>query len=245
MNNNYICVFDFETGGINVKRGPDNKEAEPLQIGALILDPRRLTIVDEYESLMAPLRPDLVNPVALEVNHLTLDQVKAARHPRIVWKEFVRWVKQYQKKASPWDYPIAAGYNIRTFDSHIVQNLCVDYGPASDNKDTGEKEQDVFHRLYSIDLMDYVWLLMENSNCLTPFTEKQTKHDIKLTTIAKWMGIAFNDAHTALGDVRVTAAIIARLLRLNRSLLGDGIDSGRTKFHNAFGGQTAKEYLTP
>ncbi len=245
MNNNHICVFDFETGGVNVQRGASKDEAEPLQIGALILDPRKLTIVDEYESLMCPLRPDKVHPRALEVNHLTLEQVKAARHPKVVWQEFTRWVKQYQKKESFYEYPIPAGYNIRNFDSYIIKNLCDDYGPSTVNKENGLSEQSLFHRLYSIDLMDYVWILMENSNCLTPFTDQQSKHDIKLTTIARWMGIDFNDAHTALGDVRVTAAIIARLLKLNRSLLGNGIDTGRTTFHNSFNGATAKQYLTP
>lgn len=238
-NNNHICVFDFETGGLAVKRA-ENWD-EPLQIGAVMIDPNKLKVVDSFESLMQPLRPELVNAKALEVNGLTLEQVKAAPHPKIVWGDFTRWVKQYQKKDSPFNYPIPAGYNIDGFDMAIVQKLCEQWGPVNVDKNNDIKVQAVFHTMYKIDLMNDIWNLMENSNCLGPFSSTG-RHDLKLTTLANWFGIKFDDAHTALGDVYVTAAIIVRLLKLFRSLVGDG-QNGRAKFYNAFGGITAKEYL--
>lgn len=238
-NANHICVFDFETGGLPVKKAIG--WAEPIQVGAVMLEPKKLKVVGHFESLMQPLRPDDLHPKALEVNHLTKEQVIAAPHPKMVWADFVRWKKQYQKKDTVYNHPVPAGYNILSFDMHIVDKLCKQWGPTSKDKENDVENQAVFSQLYSIDLMHDVWRLMEGSECLTEFSNSG-KHDIKLTTLAKWMGLEFTDAHTALGDVYVTAAIIVRLLKMNRSLVGDG-KAGRVKFHNAFGGITAKQYL--
>lgn len=240
-NSNHICVYDFETGGTKVQKVGDNPVAEPLQIGALMLHPHTLRVVDTFEAIIKPLRPELVEEDALKVNNLTMEQVMEGVHPKIIWKDFVSWVKQYQTKDTPFNYPIPAGYNIDTFDKYIVDNLCEDYGPTSVDKFNGVKQQAVFHRLYKFDLMMEIWQLMENTMCLADYSESG-RHDIKLTTLARYFDINFSDAHTALGDVYVTAAIIVRILKLKRSLIGNGFN-GKTKFNKAFGGITAKEYL--
>ncbi len=239
MNSNHICVFDFETGGLPVKKEKD--WAEPIQIGAVMIEPKNLRIVSQFESLIQPLRPDNLHPKALEVNNLTKEQVKKGPHPQVLWADFIRWKKQFQKTDSVYNRPIPAGYNIITFDMPIVDRLCKQWGPTTKDKENDIEFQGVFNQIYSIDLMHDVWRLMEGSECLTEFSSSG-KHDLKLTTLAKWMGLEFTDAHTALGDVYVTAAIIVRLLKMNRSLVGDG-KAGRVKFHNAFGGITAKQYL--
>lgn len=238
-NANHICVFDFETGGLPVKKEKD--WAEPIQLGAVMIEPKSLRMVSEFESLIQPLRPDNLHPKALEVNHLTKEQVMKGPHPQVLWADFIRWKKQFQKTDSVYNRPIAAGYNIITFDMPIVDRLCKQWGPTTKDKENDIEFQGVFNQIYSIDLMHNIWQLAEGSDFLQEFSSTG-KNDIKLTTICSWMGLKFNDAHTALGDVKASAAVIIRLLKMNRSLVGDG-KAGRVKFYNAFNGMTAQEYL--
>lgn len=241
MNNNHIIVFDFETGGTNTQESKGKPPCEILQIGAVALHPTKLTVLDKFESLLKPLRPELVEDGALKVNGLTREQIENAPNQKIVWQDFTRWVKQFQKNNSSFSFPIAAGYNIRNFDMPLVRNMCKLYGPMVFDKFAGVEHQAIFSSMYSIDLIDTMWMLMENSECLAAHSETG-KHNLKLTTVAKFMGLNFSDAHTALGDVYVCAAIISKILKLNRSLLGDG-ENGRVKFQNAFGGKTARDYF--
>ena len=118
-------------------------------------------------------------------------------------------------KGTPWFNPIAAGYNINNFDLPIVQRMCNEYGPVE--KKTGR--QNVFHPIYKIDLMDTVWMWMENNPDV---------RSISMDSMRDLMNINKDNAHDALQDCLDTANILVKFMKLHRSL------SPKVKFEKAF-----------
>jgi exonuclease I len=113
------------------------------------------------------------------------------------------------------------GYNSDGFDYHIVHRLCCsapyNYGPV-DDKSLRNK---LFHPIHYVDVMKYVWAWTENNVDIT---------SISLDTVREWMGISKVGAHEALKDVRDTAEIFIKFMKLHRNY------AGKVKFANAFGG---------
>ena len=223
MNYNNICVFDFETGG------RDPKSCEILQIGACIIDKWNLEIVDEFNSLCKPEDMDSIEDEALEVNGIKRKDLKKAIDVKIVWGQFVDWVNKYNKSKGPLNTflaPVPAGYNIIGYDLPIVNRYCKKYGPW----DKKRKEQKLFNQINKLDLMDHMWFWTENNSDIK---------SLKLTTVCEWMGFSkaeIENAHDALQDVKNTAKIIIRLMRMARSLTSADEDSQpRLQMKNAFG----------
>ena len=81
--------------------------------------------------------------------------------------------------------------------------------------------------------MDHMWFWTENN---------EEVKSLKLTSICEWMGFSkeeIENAHDALQDVKNTAKIIVRLLRMQRSLTSAGEHGQpRLKMKNAFGHST-------
>ena len=67
MNKNKICVFDFETDG------RDPTKISPVQLAAVIVDPRKLEIVKggQFSSFMRP--EDIDDPDYFERNRATIE----------------------------------------------------------------------------------------------------------------------------------------------------------------------------
>ena len=232
MNYNDICILDFESAGRNVYDTEEKLGCEPTQLSALILNPRTLKIKSVFNANMRPLRPDDIEQEALDVTKKTKEEVLSYRHPKEVWEDFTKFIKNSLYEDKPFNYPILAGYNIDSFDAIIINRLCNTYGPTRKDKFSGQTVQGLFNTFVTIDLMKIIWLLMENSNCLKQFSE-QNKHDIKQTTVARWMGLKTDMAHDALYDVKLCATMLVKFIKMNRTLLGDGLTTGRAKFHNS------------
>jgi len=223
MNYNNICVFDFETGG------KDPSKCEILQIGACIIDKWNLEVVDEFNSLCKPEDLDAVEDEALEVNGLKRKDLKKAIDVKIVWGQFVDWVNKYNKSKGPLNTflaPVPAGYNIVGYDLPIVNRYCKKYGPW----DKKRKDQKLFNQINKLDLMDHMWFWTENNSDIK---------SLKLTAVCEWMGFSkaeIENAHDALQDVKNTAKIIIRLMRMARSLTtSDEHNQPRLQMKNAFG----------
>jgi DNA polymerase III epsilon subunit-like protein len=133
------------------------------------------------------------------------------------WKMFVNYLDKYHSrssKKSQFSAPIAAGYNINRFDLHIVDRLSNKYGNL--NK---EQRTNLFYPRDVIDAMNLVFYWFEHNNELKSYT---------LDSLREYFGISKDGGHDALKDVKDTAAIIIRFLKLHRSL------GQKVKFKNSF-----------
>ena len=208
MNYRDIIVFDFETGS----RNPD--KTQPIQIAAVAIHGRNLTPQPDgyFESLIRPVLDDDeaismgLDPIedeALAVNGKTREEIAKAPSERTVWKKFTNFVNRYNFKNKPFYAPIAAGYNIVGFDMPIVQRMCELYGPI--DKKTGK--QTLFNKIHRIDVMDTVWMWMENNADVK---------SLSMDSMRDLFGISKENAHDALQDVKDTAHLMIRFMKLHR-----------------------------
>jgi len=226
INYNKICVFDFETDG------SDPTVCSPVQIAAVMIDPIHLEIIDGSE-FNINFKPEVLeNNDSYKYETDILDfhsKVKACSQDEILkswyqypkqdhaWKLFVNYLDKYHtrsSKKSQFSAPIAAGYNIYRFDLPIVDRLSKKYGNV--NK---ENRTDIFFPRDVVDAMNLVFYWFEHNNDLKSYT---------LDTLRDYFGIDKDGAHDAIKDVKDTAEIIIRFMKLHRNL------GQKIKFKNAF-----------
>jgi DNA polymerase III epsilon subunit-like protein len=199
MNDKHIIVFDFETGSKH------KESCEITQIAAAVIHPRRLEIVDEFNSEVRPLFPDKLEEEALNITRKTKEKLALAPHPSEVWSGFKSFCDRYNTTKRPFTAPIAAGYNIIGFDFPILQRYAKEYKTV----DAKTGVQNLFSSFICYDLMQTVFWWVENDSSLD---------NIKLSTIAGWLGIDASQAHDALADVKMTAEIIIKFMKMYRYL---------------------------
>ena len=207
MNYNDICVFDFETGS----RNPNT--TQPIQIAAVMIHGRKLTVQPNgyFESLIKPLKDedaiaagvDPLEDEALAINKKTKSELSKAPHPKTVWHRFNKYIEKFNFKKSSWTAPIAAGHNIENFDMIIAERLCKEYGPLDKKRNV----QGLFHPIHRMDLMRNVFMWTENNPDI---------RSVSMDSIRDWMGIPKDNAHDALQDVKDTATVLIKFLKLYR-----------------------------
>lgn len=226
INYNKICVFDFETDG------SDPEACSPVQLAAVIVDPINLEIIpnSEFNIFFKPevlennseykYTTDILDFHA-KVKGCSKDDIFSQwlKYPRQEhsWKMFVDYLDKYHtrnSKKSQFSAPIAAGYNIFRFDLKIIDRLSVKY--KNTNK---ENRSELFFPRDTVDLMNLVFYWFENNNDIKNYT---------LDTIRDYFGINKEGSHDALKDVKDTANIMIRFLKLHRNL------SKKIKFKGAF-----------
>ena len=220
MNYKDIIVFDFETGSRNPHK------TQPVQIAAVAIHGRKLTIQPggDFESLIRPELDDEkaiemgVDPIedeALAVNGKTREELAKAPSAKTVWKKFANFVNKYNWKKTPYFAPIPAGYNIIGFDLPIVQRLCEQHGPV--DKKTGK--QTLFNKIHKIDMLDTVWMWMENNPDIK---------SLSMDSMRDLLGMSKENAHDAMQDVKDTANLMIAFMKLHRRI------APKVKFEKAF-----------
>ena len=231
-NTQKICVFDLETDGSN----PD--VCSPVQIAAVIVDPVRLEIIkdSEFNISLKPSaleeKPDYayedsdVLDFHAKVRGSTKDSIlndwKAFQKQEQGWKMFVSYLDMYHtrsEKKSCFTAPIAAGYNINRFDLRIIDNLSKKYKNL--NK---EGRSSLFYPRDVIDLMNVVFYWFEGNSELKNYT---------LDNLRDYLGLSKEGAHDALKDVRDTAELLIRFMKLFRNT------AKKVKFKGAFADSNA------
>lgn len=220
LNNRDIIVFDFETGSRNPYK------TQPTQIAAVVIHGKSLNIktngvfnsemkpiLDDEEAIAAGLDP--VEDEALDITRKTRKALAKAPTPKYVWRKFAKFCGMHNWKGTSWFNPIPAGYNINNFDMPIVERMCQEYGPV----DKKSNKQDIFHKIYKIDLMDTVYMWMEN---------QPKVNSISMDSMRDMMGMSKENAHDALQDVYDTAEILIKFMKLHREI------SPKVKFEKAF-----------
>ena len=207
MNRDIIC-FDFETGG------RDANTCQPTQIAAIALDGRNLKLkgtfnseiraeVDDEKAIAAGLGP--IEEGALKVTGKTRAQIAKAPQLKTVWKKFTAFVDKYNWKGTPFFAPIPAGFNIIGYDMKIINRLCKEFGPW----DAKRGEQQLFSKVYKIDVMDNVWMWTEGDPSIK---------SISMDSLRERMGLSSENAHDALQDVKDTANIMIKFMKTHRAV---------------------------
>lgn len=225
MNFRDFIVYDFETTSANPYT------TQPVQIAAVAIHGRKLEIKtgSEFQSLIKPvfdknkckkLGLDPLEDGAVAVHGKTQEILADAPTIESVWKNFTDYVNQFNFKGGNWGAPVAVGYNIKNFDSIIVDRLCTKepykFGPI-DNK---RGEQDIFNRIHSIDLLDFMFALFENNKDVNSLSADNL--------VRGYMGYSQGKAHDAMSDVIMTAELFCRTMKMLRTT------ASRKNFKNAF-----------
>ena len=136
---------------------------------------------------------------------------------KVSWKMFVDYLDKYHTrstKKSQFSAPIAAGYNIYRFDLHLIDRL------SRKNKNTNkEGNSNIFFPRDVIDMINLVFYWFNHNNELKSY---------KLDTLRDYFGITKDGAHDAIKDVKDTADILIRFMKLHRNL------AEKIKFKGAF-----------
>lgn len=226
INYNKICVFDFETDG------SDPKCCSPVQLAAIIVDPIKLEIIPNSE-FNINFKPEVMEEdndyqyttdildFHSKVRGCSKEEIYKSwqKYPKqeVSWKMFISYLDKYHtrtSKKSQFSAPIAAGYNINRFDLPIINRLSIKYDNL--NKDGNS---DIFYPRDIIDGMNLIFYWFENSNELKNYT---------LDNLRDYFGIDKTGAHDALKDVKDTANIIIRFMKLHRNLYN------KIKFKDSF-----------
>lgn len=216
-----IIVFDFETGGANPYT------CQPTQIAAIAIHARKLEvqpggifnseirpIIDDEKAIEAGVAP--LEDKALEITRKTREELAKAPPPKIVWNKFTEFCNQFNFKKTSFTAPIPAGYNINGYDMPIVQRMCEQYGPV----DAKNGSQKIFNPIFKIDLMDHIYCWFENNQDVKGYS---------MDYLRDYFGLSKDNNHDALQDVKDTANILIKFLRLQRNLLK------KITFEKAFG----------
>ena len=233
MNNNKICVFDFETDG------SDPSVCSPVQLSAVMIDTQRLEIIkdSEFNAYFKPERLEQAGQSATSEIYKDSDilewhgKVKGVDKEEIFkqwmdypeqkhsWQQFVSYLDNYhnvygKRTRSQFSAPIASGYNIIRFDMKIINRLSSKY-----NNLNKENITNLFHPRDQVDIMNVAWLWLENLSEIK---------SLALDNLRDYLGIDKTNAHDAVKDVKDCAQILMRFLRLHRNL------SNKVKFKGSF-----------
>lgn len=210
MNYRDYIILDFET----TSKYPTT--TQPVQLAAVVVHGRKLEIKpdSEFSSLIKPifdeeeckkLNLDPLDPGAVAVHGKTEAILADAPNLKSVWSNFCDYVSEHNFHKKSWSAPIMAGYNIRNFDSLIIDRICNEepwkYGPY----DEKFKCQGLFQPIHAIDLLDFMFAMFENDKSVNSLSADNL--------IRGHFGYAKGEAHDALSDVIMTAELFCRTMK--------------------------------
>ncbi len=161
-------------------------------------------IIDDEKAIAAGVGP--LEEKALEITRKTRKGLAKAPLPKGVWKKFAQFCDKYNFKKTSYWAPIAAGYNINGYDMPIVERMCQQYGPLDEKKNC----QKIFNPIFTIDVMQHIYCWFENNQDVKGYS---------MDYMRDYFGMSKDNAHDALQDVKDTANLMIKFLKLQRSLL--------------------------
>lgn len=182
----YLCIFDFETGGLD----PDLHE--PIEFACLLAQPDTFAVVDQFHTRIRPTAPERLEAKALDVNrppgmspeeHLQL--LEASPTPWDAYNALLAWVTPYW--AAGRLKPV--GHNVK-FDLGFLRawEKRLQISGFSDHLD--------YHAIDTVAIADWYLNMVRGAG---------TK--VNLVTLTKLLGID-HEAHQALGDVRACLEVL-------------------------------------
>lgn len=244
VNFNKYCVVDFETNGLGNGR-------QPISIGAVMIDPRRLEICDNgtFYSTMNIIDDDHVGDYnldkteqkALDVNKISMDELRAAPPIKKVWKDFCQWVNFHNPPKTKWDAPIFTGFNTpfdlqivnRIMDGHLGGQIVLKNKLMSKKDQKASSHEDLAREYKNLELVKEPWGfgptwlfhpakvvdVMQISHIL--FESLREPHNASLDALKSFLGFSSTKSHNALIDCLWTAEILIRHIKIQREISAD------------------------
>ena len=233
--------FDFET--TNNTGEISGWTDEPVQICAIMIDPRKLEVVKggTFKSYMKPpstyedwdkVKVDYIpHPESLKfharVKGCTTEEVlniwNTAPSQKSVWEGFMKFCERFHatdtKRKSFHSFPILVGWNNIAYDNPIFDRMCERFGYTDKNG-----VQNIRKENETIDIMTMWKLWTENNTDIDGYSFDVTR---------KYLGMKLEGGHDAIKDVEDCSALFIRLMKLHRFC------ASKTKFEGSFGNDKA------
>lgn len=205
INKQHYIVFDLETGGKYAEKGHEAISVAGKAFDARTLEPFPVEEGGEFYSLMKPLNFSKLEDEALNVNKITREELEKAPDQGQVWREFIAWVGKYNiNKGLAGGAPLCVGKNVIDFDFKFVEVLNKLHSPKK------EKTVLFYRRAFDIDIDLFLWL-----------ESQKEPTDLRMDTLRPYFGLSSENGHNAMVDVKQTAEIFFRFLKLRRRLQSD------------------------
>ena len=238
INRNKYLFIDFETTGLG-------GGSQPISIGAVMIDPRKLTLCDNglFYSTMSIIPDDEVEKYgldktseqALAVASMTLDQINGAPPLKNVWANFCNWIKYHTPTKDKWDAPIFCSYTNydqilvnRIQNGHLGGHLTLKNKLLTKTALKSMSDGEIAKAYKEIALLKEPWgfgpdwLFCPNKRvdvaqtCLCAFESLREPPSLSLDAMKSFFGFHDHLAHNALVDALWTAEIFIRFLNIQR-----------------------------
>lgn len=183
--------FDVETTGL------DDYRNDIIQLACLV--EINGEVVEEFETKVMPFDFSSVDPKALEVNHLTIEELKTFPHPKEVHHKLTEVLAKYVSRYDKMDKFTPIGYNVE-FDVRFLNSFFKKCGDKYYGSFFNWKLVDPLKKLYEWDYLDKINL-----------------PNYKLLTVCTHFGIKIN-AHEALSDIKATRELLKLLVEMQEPL---------------------------
>lgn len=232
MNYNRLCFFDYETVARKGEKAYNPLQAEPIQLAAKIIDPRKLEVVpgavfgmNDTGYICPPFPREQMDQDVLNWHSKNsgktpeelLDIWYAAPSQKQVHTQFIEFLDRYHKqtnKKSIHSAPILCGQNIIKFDNVIFDRLCERYGfIGTDGK------QNIYRDNLCVDTLNILWPWFENNPDV---------NSLSMDKLRPYFGMSSVNAHNAEKDIDDGISILCRFLRFHRKI------AEKTSFEGAF-----------
>ena len=182
-----ILWIDCETTGLNAKENGILTLAGIIEIDGIIKE--------EFHFKMKPFPTDVIDQGALDVNGITLEQMKTFEDPLVIHEKLIKVLSKYVNRYNKYDKLQPAGYNV-VFDT----NFLGEWFKKCEDKYFGAWID--YHKFDVATLVQFLHL----KNALN-------LKNYRLATVAEYLKIPLM-AHDALEDIRATKEICYKLLNM-------------------------------
>ena len=179
-----LFLFDIETTGVKYWKNGIHQIS-----GMIIIDDE---IKEEFNFKVQPYKDALIEPEALAIGNVTLEQIKAYKPFREVYNELTLMLSKYVDRFNKKDKFFLVGFNNAPFDNQFLRAF---FTQNNDN---------YFGSYFwsnSIDVMVLASNKLKN--------EREKLENFQLKTVAKYLGIEIDESklHDANYDISLTYQI--------------------------------------
>lgn len=199
----YFLVIDFETSGL------PQEGAQPVEMGAVILDKKDLSPLDEFQIFIQhdPERFTWAQ-TAEDLHGLTREALQETGLPLPdAWGAFLDWLSRWIDLGTPGEVMLA-GHNVH-FDLHFLKVL------ADCTPDAGLPPWACYTVRDSLQWASLIAQAQIDAHGFgaAPFRDTETGWpSLSLEAVASSLDIDHSGAHSALEDARTTAQVMRKLL---------------------------------
>lgn len=139
-----------------------------------------------FNEFCQPLKYEVIEPEALAIHGITIEQLKTFQESDIMLKNFISYLKAFNTKF------MLAGYNV-SFDQKFLHSMFSKHNLTEEYK-----------KLFLVNTHDTMFRAK-------PLKTQGKIRSLKLTSVAEFLGVKLNDAHNALYDIQATIEVDKKL----------------------------------